>query len=219
MRYALVSGVKREPQSKLKGLCSNCGAELIAKCGRVNVWHWAHKNKVECDPWWESETIWHREWKQHFPVEWQEVSHVDPLTEERHIADVKSPFDLVIELQHSAIKYEERKSREYFYKDMIWIVDGTRGSSDKSYFNMGLSRTPLQQDPVAYQIDWWGRSKLLENWADSEVKVYFDFGTETLWRLLFFDKERKKGAVAPLTKEALINDCLRGNKLSVMNLK
>lgn len=214
MRFALVNGHKSEALPKLKGLCPHCGAEMIARCGRVKVWHWAHKTKEVCDPWWEPETEWHREWKDHFPVEWQEVTHINPITGEKHIADVKNPYGLAIEFQHSPIKYEERCSREEFYGNMVWVVNGTRGSLDESYFNMGLSG-PIQKDPLAYQISWFSRGKLLHNWGESKVKVYLDFGKDIIWRLVFFDSTKMIGAVGPLPKSVFIEDCLKGNEISV----
>jgi len=217
MRFAIVNGEKAEAQPKAKGICPHCQSEMIAKCGRVKVWHWAHKGNPPCDPWWESETEWHREWKDKFPKEWQEISHIDPLTGEQHIADVKNPFGLVIEFQHSTIKLEERISREEFYKKMIWVVDGTRGELDESYFNMGLSG-PLQKSPLAYQITWWGHGRLLHNWSESKVKVYLDFGKDMLWRLILFDSAQKVGAVGPLPKTAFIEDCLKGSEISVTEL-
>ncbi len=217
MRFAIIDDVKTEAQPKLKAICPHCNSEMLAKCGRVKVWHWAHKGNPPCDPWWESETEWHRNWKDNFPVDWQEVSHIDPVTGEKHIADVKNPFGLVIEIQHSPIKFEERQSREDFYKEMIWIVDGTRGELDGSYFNMGLSG-PIQESPLAYQISWHGRSKLLHNWGESKAKVYIDFGKEMLWRLVFFDPVKKIGAVGPIPKTALIEDCLKGIKISVTEM-
>jgi competence protein CoiA len=81
-----------------------------------------------CDPWWENESLWHRAWKEHFPRDWQEVSHVNPVTGEKHIADVKNEFGLVIEFQRSTLSEIERVSREVFFQDMIWIVDGSRNS-------------------------------------------------------------------------------------------
>ena len=95
MRFATVDGEKTEATSKAKGICLHCGSEMIAKRGRVKVWHWAHKGNYPCDLWLEKETEWHRKWKHQFPKEWQEVSHVDSDTGERHIADVKDPFGLV----------------------------------------------------------------------------------------------------------------------------
>ncbi len=217
MRYALVNGEKVEAQPKDKGICPHCQTEMFAKCGQVKVWHWAHKGSLLCDPWWESETEWHRQWKNKFPKEWQEVSIVDPTTGEHHIADVKNQFGLVIEFQHSIIKSEERVSREDFYKQMVWVVDGTSGDLDESYFYMGLSG-PLQKSPLTYQVTWWGHGRLLTNWSESKVRVYPDFGKDVLWRLLFFDPKKKVGPAGPLPKKAFIEDCMKDTEISVAAL-
>ena len=66
----------------------------------------------------ETETQWHRNWKNKFPIVWQEIFLHDEQTGELHIADVRTEHGLVIEFQHSHIKPEERISRENFYK--IW---------------------------------------------------------------------------------------------------
>ena len=73
MQHALVNGVKREAKPKSQGACICCGNEMIAKCGIKMIWHWAHKSKNDCDTWRENETPWHRDWKNLFPVESQEV--------------------------------------------------------------------------------------------------------------------------------------------------
>jgi competence protein CoiA len=217
MRYAVVDGERIEATPKAKGVCPHCQSEMVAKCGRVKVWHWSHKGNPPCDPWWEPETEWHREWKDKFPKEWQEISHIDLATGEKHIADVKNSFGLVIEFQHSAMKPEERISREKFYKSMVWVIDGKRGELDESYFNIGVSG-PIQKSPLAYQINWYGKSRLLHNWGESEVKVYIDFGKDILWRLVFFDGVKKVGAVGPLPRSAFIEDCHKGTKISVTEL-
>ena len=160
MKYSIVDGLKVEAKPQLKGTCNYCGAEMIAKCGRHKIWHWAHKSRADCDSWWESEGEWHRNWKNHFPFDWQEIIHIDESTGEKHIADVKNPYGLVIEFQNSNIKPEEKESREDFYKEMIWVVNGNRGDLTEAYFNMGLSG-PIQRNPLAYQISWLGRGKFL----------------------------------------------------------
>jgi len=217
MKFAIVNGKKEEAQPKAKGTCLHCDSEMVAKCGKVKVWHWAHKGTQSCDPWWESETEWHREWKNQFPNEWQEISHTDSVTGEKHIADVKTPFGLVIEFQHSPIKDEERISREHFYDKMIWVVDGFRNELDANHFRMGLSG-PIQKSPLAHQVEWWGKSKLLEYWGDSQVKIYLDFGEDVLWRLILFDTQNKMGAVGPLPKQTFIEDCKKGIDISVSTL-
>ena len=49
--------------------------------------------------------------------------------------------------------------------------------------------------------------------------VFLDFGGEVLWRLLFFKKEVGRGAVAPLPRATLIENCLAGTKISTVSLK
>jgi len=195
VKYALVNGIKKEAEPKLRGVCCYCRAEMIARCGRYKIRHWAHKSRAECDPWWESEGEWHRNWKNHFPIDWQEVVHFDEVTGEKHIADIKNPHGLVIEFQNSSMTQEERQSREKFYKKMIWVVNGNRSDLTEAYFNMGLSG-PIQKNPLAYQISWMGRGKFLESWGEAKAKVYLDFGKDVVWRLVFFDKKKKIGAAA-----------------------
>jgi competence CoiA-like predicted nuclease len=112
MRFALSNNERIEPTKGAKGVCPSCGSELVAKCGEIKRHYWSHKKKCD-DHWWENETEWHRNWKNQFPKEWQEVIHKDE-SGEKHIADVKTDEDWVVEFQHSAIASEERNSRDKF---------------------------------------------------------------------------------------------------------
>jgi competence protein CoiA len=225
VKFALVSGQKSKPTPKARGVCLHCGAEMVAKCGRAKVWHWAHKTREVCDPWWENETEWHRNWKSEFPEAWQEVSHIDSDTGERHVADVKASSGLVVEFQNSPMSQEEMHSRESFYGDMIWIVNGLRGDQDLSYFIMGLGREPIQNDPLAYPLEWWGRSRILHNWSFARARVFIDFGDSftkgppVVWRLAYFDREKKFGAVGPYPKQGLIEAIVKGNEIGVTYLQ
>ncbi|WP_167494391.1 competence protein CoiA [Ectopseudomonas khazarica] len=122
MEIALVNGVRALPSSGQQGACQACGAPMIAKCGEQLTWHWAHKGRRRCDPWWENEGEWHRAWKKQFPEDYHEVVQHDS-TGEKHIADVRLPSGLVVELQHSPMPPDEMRSREAFYDNMVWIVD------------------------------------------------------------------------------------------------
>ena len=103
MQYALdASGNRITATPNAKGICICCEAEMIAKCGSIKVHHWSHKSRKHCDPWWENETQWHRDWKNQFPKEWQEVVHIAD-DGEKHIADIKTPEGLVIEFQHTQV--------------------------------------------------------------------------------------------------------------------
>lgn len=96
---------------------------MVAKCGLRRIHHWAHAKRRECDPWWENETPWHRQWKNLFPEHYREISHTAP-NGEIHRADIKTPTGIVIEVQHSAMTDTERLSREAFYGNLVWVIDG-----------------------------------------------------------------------------------------------
>jgi competence protein CoiA len=161
-----------------------CGSPVIAKCGEIRMHHWAHRGM--CDPWWEGETEWHREWKRLFPKEWQEVVHFAE-NGEKHIADVKTDQGYIVEFQHSYIKSEEVKSREDFYKNMIWIVDGKRRLRDKVKFMDIWEQSHPTDNKVQARKVWeyfFDESALLRDWGNSHTSVFFDFGENVLYGLL-----------------------------------
>jgi competence protein CoiA len=180
MKFALNNGERVEPTKGGKANCPSCGADLIAKCGNIKVHHWAHKGIRTCDPWWENETQWHRQWKGNFPVEWQEKIHFDA-SGEKHIADVKTAENWVLEFQHSAIKPDERRARNAFYSKIVWIVDGVRRESDKSQFQHVLegSRTVKWGNVLLYRVGFTEESRLLKEWLNPDVPVFFDFQEST----------------------------------------
>lgn len=218
MKYALVHGQRKSPQPRQRGRCDYCQEEVVARCGRIKAWHWAHKSSTQCDPWWETESQWHRSWKERFPTEWQEVVHTDETTGERHIADIKTDSGLVIEFQRSRIDMVEQRSREDFYRNMIWVVDGDRGSLDPDYFRMGLSRDPIQLNPLGYAVQWWGPSHLLRNWSEASAPVFLDFGDGNLWRFEGFDTNTKIGYVYPIRAEWLLDACKNGQPIPAATL-
>lgn len=203
MKFSLVDGFKAEPFKGGTGICFCCGSKTIAKCGNFKVHHWAHKSKVNCDPWWENEGEWHRKWKNYFHIESQEVVFKQPLSNEKHIADIYSN-QTVIEIQSYSIKEDEARLREKFYNHMIWVIDGCKNEFDKIYFNLSLY-SPHTEDPSLRQLQWHGRSKILAKWSKSTKPVYFDFGTDIVWHLLQFDINSKKGLVKATSKEFFVN--------------
>lgn len=103
------------------GKCQICGNDVRAYCGEINIHHWRHIDLSKCDFWKENETEWHREWKEHFPVEWQEV--VINKYGQTHRADIRTNTGLVVEFQNSSISSGEIKQRERFYGNMIWLIN------------------------------------------------------------------------------------------------
>ena len=194
MEFALLDGERIKAAKGLRAACPCCDELVIAKCGDFKVHHWAHFNRKMCDPWWETETEWHRKWKDEFPEECREFILHDPLTGEKHIIDIKAPSGAIIEFQHSQITEEERISRESFYttqsKHMIWVLDCSERSL-KFIFYQGFIRDREFGMGEDKEIMWFGRHKIFHKWIGSKVFVLLDFGDDVLWWLKGFDPVKK----------------------------
>ena len=184
MKFALINGQRQEAQPNLSGQCPACDQAMVAKCGEVKIWHWAHKGHRACDPWWENETEWHRAWKGRFPESWQEFVHKAE-NGEKHIADIKTDQGWVIEFQHSYIKPEERRSRDTFYQKLVWVVDGARRKRDGAQFLNALKRgIPIGSNSLIRRA-FSEECVLLREWVGTHAPVFFDFGGEqVLWWIL-----------------------------------
>jgi competence protein CoiA len=184
MQWADINGIRHLPERGLMAKCPSCGGEVLAKCGEIVSWHWAHKVK-DCDPWSEPESEWHREWKAHFPVQMQEV------VMRPHRADVLAPRG-VIEFQRSSISASEIRKREAFYDQMAWVVDAS---------DFWL----MSQDEDGYSLPdgtarWlWMRKA----WLSSSKPVYFDRGGTSL---LYVESIEPDGHVyySEITKRAFV---------------
>lgn len=164
MNWAEVDGARSLPAPGMAGRCPACKGEVIAKCGEIISWHWAHKVK-DCDPWSEPESEWHRAWKNRFPTQMQEVV-IPP-----HRADVQAPRG-IIEFQRSAISASEIRKREAFYGRMAWVVDA-------SEFWLMDSTSEGQSLPDGTAKWLWMR----KSWLSSKAPVYFDRGGNELLRV------------------------------------
>lgn len=202
MKYAIVDGQRTEASPQVRGKCPGCEKETIARCGRYVRWHWAHAPNTPCgDKWWESETAWHRNWKERFPAEWQEVPVFDEALTDCHIADVKTAAGLVIEFQRSTIRPEEVEARQKFYQRMIWVIDGSRNESDRINFNN--MRSGLSDDGLVDFV-WYGRSKLFHRWRTTKP-VFIDFGDEYgFWRILRFDPISRRGRAGLVNRDGFV---------------
>ena len=150
MQYAIVENRRTEPFVGGRGECPTCGAELIAKCGPRVLHHWAHKGRRNCDPWWENETDWHREWKGYFPECCREIQHRAD-DGEIHRSDIKTPTGIYIEVQHSGMSDAERAAREAFYGNLLWVVDGR--SFRRNFFV--YHKLPHPESDLASDIVWY----------------------------------------------------------------
>ena len=165
MQFAIVDNNRHEAFPSGRGVCPSCGCEVIAKCGPKLIHHWAHHRSRNCDPWWENETAWHRNWKNLFPAECREVVH-HALDGEIHRADVKSPSGIFIEFQHSFLTDKERESREEFYRNLVWVIDGSRFIQNFDIYHP----LPDPKSELAEDIIW---SKSRRHYNGSIAGVFF----------------------------------------------
>jgi hypothetical protein len=119
MFYAEVNGIRRLAEPELVALCPLCRQPVLAKCGAVKAWHWAHRAGSDCDAWAEPVGAWHLSWQALAPAERVEVALG------LHRADIVGDDDMVIELQHSPIGAAEIERRERYYGRMVWLFDAT----------------------------------------------------------------------------------------------
>lgn len=126
MLLASVRGSLTEAHPGARALCPGCAERVIAKCGDLITWHWAHEVGAKCDPWTEGETEWHRRWKR-IALDFGcriEVTFRDG--DEWHRADVVRRDGVIVELQHSPLGIGEALDREQFYRrhgGLVWLWD------------------------------------------------------------------------------------------------
>lgn len=218
MRFAIVDNNKVEAKSGLIAKCPGCSQPVIPKCGVQIIHHWAHSRNKMCDTWWEPETEWHRNWKSKFPQAWQEDFLRDEKTGEKHIADIRTNKGLVIEFQHSHINPQERLSREAFYKNLAWVVDGSRLKLDYPRFLKGKEFYEVFKNRT-FKVDY-PEKYFPPAWLDSAVPVLFDFqninplsdpgNRRHVLCCLFPVKIDRSAVVAELTQNAFVNSVISG---------
>jgi hypothetical protein len=95
------------------------------------------------------ETPWHKNWKKAFPKSYREVSQFDQELAEIHRADVQTPCGTTIEFQNSPITLKELRSREAFYPNLVWVLNGKKFKGFRV-----LKRLPDVDDPKLSNYDF-----------------------------------------------------------------
>jgi competence protein CoiA len=170
-------------------------------------------------------TEWHRLWKNKFPLHFQEYFHTDQVTGEKHVADIRSPENIVIEFQHSSISVKERTSREQFYPNLIWLVDGTRLNRDLPRFLKG--RSEFRQLKIGIFETEFPEDSFHKGWLSSAVPVLFDFlGTSDLIRnekfqnylyCIFPTRLGNKSVVAEIPRNTFVTSVVNGQWVTKTN--
>ena len=169
MRYALVCHIRTEAAPGLHGVCECCQAPVVAKCGDLLAWHWAHESTLDCDTWSEGETEWHRRWKSLAPPSAREVVFG------RHRADVYQ-HGWVLEFQHSYLSPAEIAEREAHYGHRLaWVFDGVL-AADRGDRNsqQGIQLTPQFGRPGVRWVWLHGKQSL----RACTRRVFIDLGGE-----------------------------------------
>ena len=147
-----------------RSACPCCRMELIAKCGSLKRWHWAHVSKIDCDYWSEGLSAWHLAWQDRVKESCQEV-----VIRGEHRADICLSTGQVIELQHSPISPEDIEERERFYGNMLWIFD-----AEPFKHNLFLREKLSKHNNLYYTFRWKRpRHSIL---SCQKFPIYFDMG-------------------------------------------
>lgn len=185
------TGEQIEATPSTRAVCPQCREPVIAKCGELVTWHFAHRANEDCDRWSEPETEWHRSWKQLVPPDRRERVMGD------HRADVISASGrVVIELQHSPISPAVIAEREAFYRKpdqdqwMIWLFDvrdcadritersnRNYGRLDESLYIWKQAKRSILTATAPVYLDIWGDPEpivMVWEWMPERVSVVED---------------------------------------------
>lgn len=206
MLLALVNNERTEAKPHFQGICPYCGNKVISKCGEIYNWHWAHAKDDSCDSWSEPETLWHYHWKMLFGIENVEVN----ITKDgkRHIADVLTTNNEIIEMQNSPIQKGVIKERENFYGEkMLWLINGRTFNNfyinDYCYvYNDQEKRDILVDGKENEDLDffyYWDSPR--KNWESVQQPVFIDFGGDKLFCVKKgMGSAKGKGSFVPVEK-------------------
>jgi competence protein CoiA len=211
MRYAIVNGEKSEATARAKGHCCGCGEPVKAYCGKKNAPHWRHPPNSDCVSGSEPETPWHVAWKDHFPVEHQEVSFQDQETGRRFRADVHTYQGWTIEIQHSPISTEDRDARNKFYKRIVWIVSAMRRKKDVEAIVKTFTKSQKFGRTIAGARVTSKLPTILEEWRNTGAPVFIDIGDPEFLILLYPQTFEGSEFLLPVEKAELLTG-LRSNR-------
>src|SRR5690606_32761452 len=113
-------------------------------------------------------------------------------------------------------------SREQFYKNMVWVVDGTRLKRDFTRFVNGMVSSKKIKNQNIYLIRFPEKT-FSKNWIDSLVPVIFDFYDPTtidgqhplsklLWCLLP-DKIQDHSKLVPMNRNVFLDITIKNPQI------
>ena len=198
MLYAIRqdTGEKGRAEPAAQGACPWCSADMIAKCGEIMTWHWAHVPQQACEYAGKGETEWHLEWKTHFPPERTEVRIKQD--GKIRIADALNLDGETVEFQHSSISVQEIRQREEFHGHINWVFDLRHRYHSFFFKKVSFATTSF----------WWSRP--WKSITQSRGSVFLDFGDEVFQVEQFSTQNSNWGIGRMVDKQAVIDHLVNG---------
>lgn len=195
MILATVAGERTGAQPGMRGTCPSCEAAVIAKCGTVNVWHWAHEAGADCDPWAKPMSEWHLGWQNEVPPEQREVVIGN------HRADIITARGHVVEVQHSFLSEADIAERETFYvretgRRMFWIFDVASALEERHQDSCARLPWPCDDQAHLPRLDLRRRGARVEDHSGQEALLPPD---GDMYRTFRWKHARKSVAAARQT--------------------
>lgn len=155
---------RRKAAPGLRGSCSDCGETLVARCGEINIWHWAHEAGASMCVGSGQESAWHAAWKL-----WaaNTIGAATEVPDGRHRADIVTLDGRVIELQSGYLDARAIAAREEQYGDRLtWIYRIVPGRWDRLW-NVGegwfrWNRPALSMTRHERPVAWHHRDRLYD---------------------------------------------------------
>ena len=185
MRYALVNNQRVLANKEAENaICECCKMPVKPFCGKINIEHFRHLQKNDCDSWYEPISEWHLNWQNMFPENFREI--VILKNGKAHRADILNSKGTVIELQKSFISPEEIKQRESFYEKMVWIFSGIEFRKN---FNVCFKwTTDIKTSDKRVKAYNWSYPK--KHIYTCQKPVFIDFGTDYLYWINFLSNKK-----------------------------
>ena len=166
-----------DAKSGLVGECPHCGKLVRARCGEINVEHWAHIED-ECPYITEIDTEWHVAWKNKF----KKKEYIIEKRFDNFIADAYDPkTNIIVEFQHSSITPQEIVDKCNYYrsinKNIKWIFDYTDKYKRQHIILTEIVKNDNSGFYYKFKINWQKKSyiKGISNEIDGlKIPVYFN---------------------------------------------
>ena len=165
--------------------CPCCKSLLVQKKGTFMIWHFAHKSLNNCISYYDNKGEWHRKMQELFSENNREI--FECFGSYKHIYDILTDKERIIEFQHSHISLDDFKKRtkDYVFRGLmheaprpIWVFD---------YTERDFSISPQKYDdaPRRRKFYWKRATDLFGN--------YLDYKNDSRYELWFYVKPYERG--------------------------